>query len=606
MATETSIVAHGGGGMGRIPTPTAMGFLRRSMLFISLILLWQVPFISSSSNHATTLLVQSRGVEANSSSGGGVVLIDENGQVLNQADAVRGCNYTDEIIIGHATSTGVQDRFYDISIQMLESAIMTIDHINRYPRCGVHLSSGNYSLRLLTYSDDSDPVKVQAISRYMARSNAAHLWTAGFSSTLTQHTAPIAQESDNLLIAAGASQTSVYANRPNVFGTFPPGDNQFHWAFYATRIRGAQTVATLQEDGATLCDGIPNFSQRFNMRYVGSITLPSNSSSSHFVQAAENMAELNPDVVITCVLQPNTCADWISAMRTVKWQPKAQIFSACIGSSTLEAISKTDLNYMMGVTLWDKALKPIPDAITRWTPAQFAKLIEQAAFRNSSYHPPSQSAAISIMVQAMERADSFQDKERIRQILTRDTFTTVFGDVSFDNNGQGKVPSLLLQYDGAQNLHVIYPRERASPNSPFGIVYPMPTWEQRDCLLLSPCQRLYNGTCQPDGACVCPEPLTSLPTKGTNATCKEKIPIEDMGFINSGIVRVGYSMVAIQAGLSLFFLGWTWKHRNQSGVVRLSQPIFLGVIAVGALVMAMAIIPMATETGYRWQIEAGN
>ncbi|CAB9526904.1 Gamma-aminobutyric acid (GABA) B receptor [Seminavis robusta] len=134
----------------------------------------------------------------------------------------------------------------------------------------------------------------------------------------------------------------------------------------------------------------------------------------------------------------------------------------------------------------------------------------------------------------------------------------------------------------------------------------MPTWEQRDCLLLSPCQRLYNGTCQPDGACVCPEPLTSLPTKGTSATCKEKIPIEDMGFINSGIVRVGYSMVAIQAGLSLFFLGWTWKHRNQSGVVRLSQPIFLGVIAVGALVMAMAIIPMATETGYRWQIEAGN
>ena len=46
---------------------------------------------------------------------------------------------------------------------------------------------------------------------------------------------------------------------------------------------------------------------------------------------ANQLKELDPDVVITCVYD---CIPWHTALRNANWSPKAQVFTICIGDQS--------------------------------------------------------------------------------------------------------------------------------------------------------------------------------------------------------------------------------------------------------------------------------
>ncbi len=46
----------------------------------------------------------------------------------------------------------------------------------------------------------------------------------------------------------------------------------------------------------------------------------------------------------------------------------------------------------------------------------------------------------------MEKAQDWTDSEEVASILKRETFQTFYGNVTFDENGQSKVPFSALQY----------------------------------------------------------------------------------------------------------------------------------------------------------------
>ena len=62
------------------------------------------------------------------------------------------------------------------------------------------------------------------------------------------------------------------------------------------------------------------------------------------------------------------------------------------------------------------------------------------------------------LVQAIERANSF-DTDAIRDILATEDFTTLYGKLRFDTNGQSMAPSLFLQYDSNTTTQTVYPLE---------------------------------------------------------------------------------------------------------------------------------------------------
>lgn len=243
------------------------------------------------------------------------------------------CEYDGgEIVLSNPMSVQQDDKYYVLGSQMLKAAHITIDAINLYPRCGVKLGADNkrYALSLRTYGDQSDAGKTAAIGNVIVRDNITAFMLAGYSSSLTSHLAPIAQESKRLLMTAGASRTSVHANRSHVFGVLPPGGSYLEYAIKGTSSKGASTIATINEDGLLTCDGAPDLARKYGMEFLNATVIPERATYHVFEEVAAHMKRLNPDVVINCVR--TDLPSWTQAMRKVNWSPKAQIYTIVAGT----------------------------------------------------------------------------------------------------------------------------------------------------------------------------------------------------------------------------------------------------------------------------------
>jgi hypothetical protein len=68
----------------------------------------------------------------------------------------------------------------------------------------------------------------------------------------------------------------------------------------------------------------------------------------------------------------------------------------------------------------------------------------------------------------------------------------------------------------------------------------------------------------------------------------------DLSLISIGSRALGWIVAGIIIVISIFF-GWqTYRYRNKN-IVRLGQPVFLGLLCVGAILMASTIIPMSFQ-----------
>ncbi|CAB9519143.1 Receptor-type guanylate cyclase gcy [Seminavis robusta] len=429
------------------------------------------------------------------------------------------CEYADEIVLSHPMSIEYHDRHYVLGSLMLKAAQMTVDKINMWPNCGLSLQDGrNYSLTLQTYGDESDKNKTARIGTQIVQDNKTDFLLAGYSSSLTALLTPIAQDHRKLCLTGGSSRTSVHADRDYIFGLNPPSSAYLENAFVGTSRHGAKTVAYIAEDSASACDGVADMATKYDMELVDVTIIPEEASLAVYQMVAQNVSQINPDLMITCVR--TRLSYWNAAMRAVDWVPKAQAYTYVVGTNEFEVeLGATDLPFTMGVSSWDSAIPPIPDVASGWTPKAFDAIFEQAAFRRPAYQQVQQSAVVSVLAQAIERVGSFVGQnatDQIRDVIATGYFPTVYGNVSFDPNGQNAVPFLLLQYDDASTLHVLLPDDKHFTD--FELYYPLPTWAERDCLFRSTCL-VTGGTCDTNGTCgTCPPSFQSTGVR-ENATC---------------------------------------------------------------------------------------
>ena len=75
-------------------------------------------------------------------------------------------------------------------------------------------------------------------------------------------------------------------------------------------------------------------------------------------------------------------------------------------------------------------------------------------------------------------------------------------------------------------------------------------------------------------------------------------PAEDFNYISNGFLRLGYVMFAVLALASIFAASWTWHHREK-WVVKVGQPILLGMVVLGCFMSSLSILFMGVQTGYR-------
>lgn len=308
-----------------------------------------------------------------------------------------------QILLNHPSSLSPNDRQYGTANLMLEAAGMTIDRINN-ERCGVQVDGKRYALQLRTYSDDSDGNKTAAVTRAII--NQSDFMLAGYTSGLSGFQTPVAEAHKKLVITAGASSTSVHAGKKYVFGLLPPSENYFGNAYQALSRLGAKTIGFLYDDDFSSCK--PEYAETYGFEVLYKFSLGENKTYEVFDDAARNVSQLDPDSMVTCSrLTPEF---WVQAMRKYDWSPKAQII---FSNMELDEALGTDAHHIMTVSSWVNTLPPIPDAIAGWTPKEFAVEFESAAHRPPDYRHVAQSAAISVLIQAIEAVGSIQDQDAV-------------------------------------------------------------------------------------------------------------------------------------------------------------------------------------------------
>ncbi len=487
-----------------------------------------------------------------------------------------------------------------------------IDEINTSPRCGVTVGGKKHGIHLTSFGDDSSNDKVTAIVQNgmtpLAESAeyVGSFWVGPYSSGLTGIMSPLANATDDptaaktVLVAGGAAATSAFAGYPTIFGTFPPSKLYLAQAIEALAKAGAKSAASVFESESFtkgVCAAMPGLTEKFNLTLQAEIEVISSPTSDDLDPVARNlsMAENDPDIVVACVYDQG-CAEWVTSLRKSGWSPRAQIFTVCIGMDSFTDAVGTDAMYMMGVSPWDPSLD-MQDEVVGWSAMQFSELFLATTQRTSTYHAASAAASVGALVQAIERADSF-DAEAVSDVLAMQQFKTLYGLLSFDANGQSQAPSLHLQYDKDLTVQTVYPIEFRSAE----LVYPMPTWDARDCSILSKCLTGENtGVCNADGTCKCDKSDAVSSGVGSTAKCVY-VPHEDLTYVGNALIAIGYILFAIQAFLSMACAAWTVHYRNRR-VVKASQPLFLCLVAFGAFVMNLSIIPVGIQGDYRYLVD---
>jgi ABC-type branched-subunit amino acid transport system substrate-binding protein len=487
----------------------------------------------------------------------------------------------------------------------LEAVWLLVDYINS-KRCGVHLPDGNASLVVRAYADNSSKDKVNEITTALLAQNDTDFFLGPYSSSLVMIQANLTDSKRKVLISGGAADTAIFLNRSFTFGTFPPVNRYMVSAIEMLVKYGIKTVSMFWEDTPFtkgVCEAVPNLTGRHNMSIIYSKQVRASPNETDLYPISEVLKAKNPDLVISCVYE-SACELWIKAMRQQSWSPKAQIFTVCIGLSTFESKVGRDAEYMIGVTPWDKSLNST-DNLSNWTSATFDDLFMKFSGGSPTYHAASAAASLSILVQAVEMTGlNWKNSESVAKVIRGNFFSTMYGNISFDVNGQSNAPVNVIQYQRNLDLHIVYPNSLQVSS----LVYPMPSWSQRDCRYGQRCEytevsnRIRLGTCTIAGTCEC---LNSTDIKmvsigfGREATC---IPAENMNYVPQSLRIVGIIFVSIQGLLSTGCIIWT-KYFEKRASVQASQPIFLILIALGSFILVSSIIPLGIQGKYRYILD---
>jgi len=186
--------------------------------------------------------------------------------------------------------------------------------------------------------------------------------------------------------------------------------------------------------------------------------------------------------------------------------------------------------------------------------------------------------------------------------ISKNKFETIGGSYTFDENGQSEARSLMIQYDANEVVQTVYPPDSASGP----ILYPMPTWDHRDCILVSECKRENENLtvaisdtgnlCDDKGMCVCSDPVNFKSVgSGTTANC---VQMEEMNYIAHFLKVLSWILSGLLLALCIFCLGWTYHYRENT-LVKVSQPLFLAFVIAGSILSVLSILTMGVEGSYR-------
>lgn len=355
---------------------------------------------------------------------------------------------------------------------------------------------------LLVIGDHSEVSGVESVTENLMSTHNISLLFGPYGSTLTQAAAAVANLSGAAMVAPAGSDSAIFESFSNVFGILPPASSYFEPAV-KHMANHSSTIAFVQEDAQftrTACQMVEHLAATHGMEFLGGYTLPSAPNTSTVGQVVEQLQALGPDLVIGCVYT-DACSEVLRLSKNAQFLPQAFIFTTCVTSPGFIDDIGSDGYFAMGVAPWldstnlnsnnfdaqiqgSDSSEPGVDimSLNSWNTSKFTKTYLDEYGREPPYQAASTWAACVTMVAAIEKANSTVPADVV-SALSGIYVTTLFGDVSFNENGQNTYPTKVVQV----RPHVSVPVIVAPAGDAIApMIYPMPKYEDHLCFQTDP------------------------------------------------------------------------------------------------------------------------
>ncbi|QIO23485.1 amino acid ABC transporter substrate-binding protein [Haloarcula sp. JP-L23] len=351
---------------------------------------------------------------------------------------------------------------------------LTIQRINESG--GFEAGDGNtYELEMVLRDDGTDASASKSIYQELIdRENIDYL-LGPYSSTVTLPASAVAAQNQKPMVEGGGASPEIFSQGNEwIFGLLPTA-NKYAKSFIDMCLAQDQTpesIAILAEDGTfsqSTAEGARQKISNTDLEIVVDETFPSDTSD-----LSTNLGKVRnqeADILLLCAHQKHNI---ILANQMESQNVNVDAAMGTVGSLNESFKNEVGPNgdYMYGPSSW--AVNADFEDPVFGTTSDFVSAIEENYGYTPDYHSAAGEGVILTFMNAFKKVSELGPTP-VRNQIRKSDFSSVYGNVAFDDSGVIDKNMLVYQWQPDPGLQIVHPSNVAQSDP----IYPMPDWSER-------------------------------------------------------------------------------------------------------------------------------
>ncbi|MCI3952917.1 MAG: branched-chain amino acid transporter substrate-binding protein [Burkholderiales bacterium] len=339
---------------------------------------------------------------------------------------------------------------------------------------GIRIGSTQHKIALKILDNQSDVnLSVRQYVQLLAQDKVDFL-LGPFASNFVLADSSIAEKSRVPMVQGGGASDQIYSRGYKyIFGTLPAASNYFGSTIEAmTKLNPKpQTVALLYADDAfdvSVAKGTRELLKKAGFKTV--IDERYSTNASDFSVLLSRIKSQKVDAVLVAGHETEVL-NFIRQAKSLNVSPKLYSFTVGVPSADFRQALGADANGASGMTAW------LPSATLKdqWfgNAAEFARAWKAKFGYEPDYHAASGVATVEALVNAIQAAGS-TDPQKVRDALAKVSFDSLYGRVTFNDEGQISLPQIMVQIQNDKVIPIFGGKDFINK-----LQYPLEPWAER-------------------------------------------------------------------------------------------------------------------------------
>lgn len=341
---------------------------------------------------------------------------------------------------------------------------------------GIEVGGKKYKVEIIYYDDQSQTQTAAKLVEKLVTQDNVKFILGPMSSGITDATSSIGEKYRVLTVAPVANANSLYERGYRyLFGVLPLASTYLDslLEMSVTLDPKPTTVAILTPDELfplAAAEGAQAKAESLGLEVVFYGKYPK--ASKDLSPVLTDLKSKKPDIVLATGYVTDA-VQVVKQLKDLQYAPKILGFTNATAIPDFISSMGADVEYVYGSEWWTPNMT-WKDSLYGST-ADFAKAFEAEYGYVPTYHNAAAAVSGMVLAEAMQKAGTVSDVEKVREALLALDTETFFGKIKFNEKGVNVAgTSGVVQIQNAK-LVVTYP-DKIKQESP---IYPMPGWDQR-------------------------------------------------------------------------------------------------------------------------------